>query len=145
MWPGVAIAWAGGVLSATLSHLLGGWLGPRLLRRLPDRIERSVRRFLRRQGFWSVIFIRLVPLGNFGMLNLVAGGLHVPRTSFVLGNMVGLLPGLLGLGMIVDRLRALLRNPSPINVALAGAVLLVVLGLAMLAKRRFRPEPERTP
>jgi uncharacterized membrane protein YdjX (TVP38/TMEM64 family) len=100
---------------------------------------------LQRQGFWSVIFIRLVPLGNFGMLNLVAGGLHVPRTSFVLGNMVGLLPGLLGLGMIVDRLRALLRDPSPTNVALAGVVLVVGGGLAVVAKRRFHPEPERNP
>ena len=145
MWPGVAIAWAGGVLSATLSHLLGGWFGPRLLRWLPERVEHSVRRFLRRQGFWSVIFIRLVPLGNFGVLNLVAGALHVPRTSFALGNMAGLLPGLLGLGMIIDRLRALLRDPSPTNVAVAGVVLVMVGGLAVLAKRRFRPEPERNP
>ncbi|HEX7597015.1 MAG TPA: VTT domain-containing protein, partial [Polyangia bacterium] len=145
MWPGVAIAWAGGVLSATLSHLLGGWFGPRLMRWMPEHIERSVRRFLRRQGFWSVIFIRLVPLGNFGMLNLVAGALRVPRKSFILGNMVGLLPGLLGLGMIVDRLRALLHDPSPTNVVLAGVVLLVVAGLVVLAKRRFRPEPESHP
>jgi uncharacterized membrane protein YdjX (TVP38/TMEM64 family) len=106
---------------------------------------RSVRRFLQRQGFWSVIFIRLAPLGNFGMLKLVAGALHVPHTSFTLGNMVGLLPGLLGLGMIVDRLRALLRDPNPINVVLAGVVLLAVLGLAVLVKRRFRPAPERNP
>lgn len=145
MWPGVAIAWAGGVLSGTVSHLLGGWFGPRLLPWLPDRIERSVRRFLHRQGFWSVIFIRLVPLGNFGMLNLVAGALHVSRTSFVLGNMVGLLPGLLGLGMIVGRLRSMFRDPNPTNVVLAGVVLLVVLGLAVLAKRRFRPRPEHSP
>jgi uncharacterized membrane protein YdjX (TVP38/TMEM64 family) len=115
------------------------------LRWLPERIERSVRRFLRRQGFWSVIFIRLVPLGNFGVLNLVVGALHVPRTSFVLGNMAGLLPGLLGLGMIIDRLRALLRDPSPTNVAVAGVVLVMVGGLAVLAQRRFRPEPERNP
>jgi phosphatidylserine/phosphatidylglycerophosphate/cardiolipin synthase-like enzyme/uncharacterized membrane protein YdjX (TVP38/TMEM64 family) len=145
MWPGVAIAWAGGVLSATLSHRLGGLFGPRLLRWLPARVELSVRRFMRRQGFWSVIFIRLVPLGNFGALNLAAGVLHVPLTAFVLGNMVGLFPGLLGLGIIFDRLRVLLRDPSPTNVALAGAVLLVVAGVAVLAKRRFRPEPERSP
>jgi uncharacterized membrane protein YdcZ (DUF606 family) len=59
--------------------------------------------------------------------------------------MVGLLPGLLGLSMIVDRLRALFRDPSPTNVVLAGVVLLLVLGLAVLAKRRFSPEPERNP
>jgi phospholipase D1/2 len=142
LWPGVPVAWAGGVLGAMLSHLVGGLLGPRLLRWLPERIELSVRRFLRRRGFWSVIFIRLVPLGNFGMLNLVAGALSVPRSSFMLGNMVGLLPGLLGLGFVIDRLGALLREPSPTNVILALAALAAVAGLAVLAKRRFRPERE---
>ncbi len=142
VWPGVAIAWAGGVLSATLSHLIGSMLGPRLLGWLPDRIERGVRRFLRRRGFWSVIFIRLVPLGDFGILNLVAGALQVPRTSFILGNMVGLLPGLLGLGMIVARLRALLSQPSPANAILAIIVVTAVVVLAVLAKRHFRPETE---
>jgi phospholipase D1/2 len=142
LWPGVPIAWLGGVFAATLSHGLGGLLGPRLLRWLPDRIERSVRRFLRRRGFWSVVFIRLVPLGSFGILNLVAGALRIPRTSFVLGNMVGLLPGLLGLGLIVDRLRALVREPSLVNVSVAVLALVGVVVLAVMAKRRFRPERE---
>ena len=86
-----------------------------------------------------MIFIRLVPVGDFGILNLVAGALRVPRLSFVLGNTVGLLPGLLGLGVIVDSMRALLRHPSPVNITVALLVLTAVLGLSILAKRHFRP------
>ncbi len=142
LWPGVPIAWLGGTVAATLSHAVGTRLGPRLLGWLPGRVERSVRSFLRRQGFWSVVFIRLLPVGNFAVLNLVAGAMHMPRTSFILGNLVGLLPGLLGLGVVVDRLRALVREPSPLNIAVALLALAVLVGAGVLAKRRFRPRQE---
>lgn len=140
LWPGVAIAWLGSLLSATLSHAAGKRLGPRVVGWLPSRVERSVRRFLARQSFWAVVFMRLVPLGNFGALNLAAGALNLPRRSFVLGNMVGLLPGLLGLGVLVGRVLALLRRPSTSNVIAFAGVVVAVVGLTFWLRRRYRPE-----
>ena len=80
-WPGVAIAWAGGVLSATLSHAVGLRLGDRALTWLPARLEKNLRRILTRRAFWSVVLMRLLPLGNFGALNILAGAVRVPRRS----------------------------------------------------------------
>lgn len=139
LWPGAAMAWVASVLGATLSHAIGRRLGPRVMAWLPERIESSVRRFLKRQAFWAVIFMRLVPIGNFGALNLVAGALKVPRRSFILGNMVGLLPGLCGLGVVVGRVVSLLRHPSFTNLLVTSGVVGGVTILAMLVKRRFRP------
>ncbi len=139
IWPGVAIAWMGSLLGAALSHDVGRRIGPRLLAWLPSRIEKSMRRFLQRQSFWAVVFMRLVPLGNFGALNLAAGAIGMSRRAFVLGNMVGLLPGLFGLGVIVNRTMALLCRPTLLNllvfIALAGAV----LGATLWMRRRYRP------
>jgi phosphatidylserine/phosphatidylglycerophosphate/cardiolipin synthase-like enzyme/uncharacterized membrane protein YdjX (TVP38/TMEM64 family) len=139
LWPGVVVAWAGGVLSATLSHTIGAALGQRAVAWIPERVGTSLRRFLTRQAFWSVVFMRLLPLGNFGALNTVAGAIKVPRRSFILGNMVGLLPGLIGLGVIVDRFLAVLRYPSAANVVVVVALVALLGWLGAMVRRRYAP------
>jgi phospholipase D1/2 len=139
LWPGVGIAWLGSLLSAVLSHALGHWGGPRIVAWLPDRIETGVRRFLKRQAFWAVVLMRLIPIGNFGALNMAAGAFRVPRRAFVFGNIVGMLPGLLGLGLVVGRVLAFLRRPTFENVVVAAVAAGGVTALTLYSKRRFRP------
>jgi phosphatidylserine/phosphatidylglycerophosphate/cardiolipin synthase-like enzyme/uncharacterized membrane protein YdjX (TVP38/TMEM64 family) len=139
MWPGIAIAWLGGVLSALVSHTLGGKFGPKVLAWLPKRLNATFRQLLTRRPFWSVVILRLIPVGNFAMSNLIAGAVNVPRRSFLLGNMVGLLPGLLGLGILIDRILASIRQPSTINILVMILVLALALGLSLSLKRRFSP------
>jgi phospholipase D1/2 len=137
LWPGIAVAWSGAVLSAVGSHAVGGRLGSKAVGWLSPRSQVGLRRFLGRRGFWSVILIRLLPVGNFGALNLLAGAVGVPRRAFILGNMVGLLPGLLGLGLFVNRAIEAVRNPSVVNVVAAAAIVGAGTVLGVLLKRRF--------
>ena len=137
LWPGVLVAWSGGLLGATLSHAIGGALGPRAVAWIPERLGGGLRRFITRQAFWSVVFMRLLPLGNFGALNTIAGAIKVPRRSFILGNMVGLLPGLVGLGVMVDRVLEMLRHPTLANVLVALALLGLIAWGGVLLRRRF--------
>ena len=139
MWPGVAIAWLGSLASATLSHALGNWGGPRIVGWLPERIEASLRRFLKRQPFWAVVLMRIIPIANFGVLNIAAGAFRIPRRAFVLGNMVGMLPGLLGLGVLISRVFELVRRPSPKNIVIVIVAAGVLTALAVYSKHRFRP------
>jgi len=136
LWPGVPVAWLGAVLGATLSHAVGVRWGQRAIGWIPARLSATLRRFLGRRPFWSVVLMRLLPVGNFGALNLLAGAFKIPRRSFVLGNAVGLLPGLLGLGVLVNRALAALRQPSALNVALALVVAAALASLGVLARRR---------
>lgn len=140
MWPGVPVAWLGSIAGASLSHWLGGRLGKAVLIWLPSRLERGMRRFLKRRSFWSVVLMRLLPLGNFGLLNLAAGAFQLPRRSFALGNAVGLLPGLLGLGVVVTRILAALRRPTPANVAISVSVVVGLTLLVLLVRRRYKPD-----
>jgi uncharacterized membrane protein YdjX (TVP38/TMEM64 family) len=138
-WPGIAIAWMGGLLGANLSHALGRLVGPRLVAWLPRGADKHLRRFVTRRPISSALLMRLAPVGNFGAFNLVAGAAGLPAKSFLVGNAVGLLPGLLGLGLVVDRVLATLRNPGPRNVAITiGAVALVGVTF-LVAKRRVLP------
>ena len=136
-WPGIPVVWIGAVLGATLSHAVGLRWGTRVMRWLPGRVESNLRRLLRERAFWTVVFMRLLPVGNFGALNLLAGAFKIPRRSFVLGNIAGMAPGLLGLGVFVERARAALRHPSPLNVAVALAVAALTTVLTMVLKRRL--------
>ena len=144
-WPGVPVAWLGAVLAATFSHAVGMRWGTGVMRWLPGKVEGNLRRLLRERAFWTVVFMRLLPVGNFGALNLLAGAFKIPRRSFVLGNIVGMAPGLLGLGVFVDRARAALRHPSPLNVTIALVVAVLTTVLTMVLKRRLLGAGRRTP
>ena len=72
-----------------------------------------------------------------GALNVLAGAFKIPRRSFILGNAVGLLPGMLGLGVLVNRALAALRHPSLANMGAVVAVAVMVTTLAIVARRRF--------
>ena len=137
LWPGLLVAWWGATLGALGSHAIGARVGRRALDRLPQRPVARVRRFLRRRGFWSIVLVRMLPVGNFGLSNLLAGAIGVPRRAFLFGNLVGLLPGLLGLGVLVDRARAAIRDPSLLNVVIAVVVLLLGVGVGVLLKHRL--------
>lgn len=150
-WPGVAIAWSGGLLGAMVSHAIGRRLGPRVVAWLPRRGEKGVPRFLERQSFWAVVCMRVVPLGNFGALNLAAGALGIRRRSFILGNMVGLLPGLCGLGVAVNRTAVLLYKPTPLNVVAFVMIVGGMVATSLWVRRRYkagqrpRGRPSSTP
>jgi uncharacterized membrane protein YdjX (TVP38/TMEM64 family) len=136
-WPGIAVAWAGATAGAMASHACGRWIGPRILSWLPDRSQAALRRFAGKRSFWSVVLVRLLPVGNFGVLNLLAGAIGVQRRSFLLGNMVGLLPGLLGLGIFADRAIEAVRHPSVVNIAVVALVVAVGIASGILLKRRL--------
>src|SRR5262249_15647861 len=75
-----------------------GWVeGPRLER---------VRERLRRRGIAAVAGLRLVPVGNFSLVNIAVATLGVPFRAYMLGNLLGQLPSLLLLTFLLDRVRA---------------------------------------
>ena len=139
LWPGIAVAWTGGLIGAVVSHAVGGLLGPRALAWLPSRAQTALRRVVPRRAFWSIVLIRLSPVGNFGAFNLMAGALGVARTPFILGIMVGLLPGLLGLGVLIDRVLVSVRSPTATHIVAAIAVL--GAGAFIVKAVRRKPPP----
>jgi membrane protein YqaA with SNARE-associated domain len=81
------------------------WLEqPRLLR---------IRRQLRRRGILAVIAARLLPVGNFTLINITAGALGIRFRDYLIGNAIGLLPGVLALTVFADRIGATLRHRRP--------------------------------
>jgi uncharacterized membrane protein YdjX (TVP38/TMEM64 family) len=111
----------GALASASLSYAIGRLLGRAPLRRLTGTRFHRLSAPIRRRGFRTIVTARLLPLGNFTAINLIAGALHVPFRAYLLGNLIGLLPGVLGLSLLASGLQRALHKPTALNVALLSA------------------------
>jgi phospholipase D1/2 len=117
-WPaGVAWAWVGSVVAAALNHTFGRWFARKVLQRWRSE-GMWLRGQLRRRGNVAVALSRLVPVGNFFAMNMVAGALRVPLGPFLLNTAVALLPALFTLAIFTEQVRRALRQPGTINVFL---------------------------
>lgn len=146
---GAAYALLSGVVSACSFYWLGRLLGHVPLDYLRGPRMSKLRADLRRRGFHATVAARLFPLGNFTAINLLAGALYVPFKDFFLGNLLGLLPGVLGTALCARQLERLLRKPSMIHALLLVVCIvgwsasLWLLG-RVLADRPSRPLTKRS-
>ena len=101
-WLGAVYTLIGAALGASISYGLGRHLGHEALCRFAgERVNRFSQRLARR-GVLAIVFIRLVPVAPFAIANMVAGMTHVRLRDFVLGTVLGMLPGLALIGFSVD-------------------------------------------
>ncbi len=83
----------GATAGATAAFLLARYLFRDAVRsRLGARLE-NMNRELETRGFNYLLFLRLVPLFPFFLINLGAGLTRVPLRTFVLATMAGIIPG----------------------------------------------------
>jgi uncharacterized membrane protein YdjX (TVP38/TMEM64 family) len=134
-WLGFAYALTGTLLSATVTYGLGHLLGRRWVRRLAGaRLNRLSQRLAQR-GVLAIMAVRIVPVAPFTIVNLVAGASHIRFRDFLIGTIIGMLPGLLGLTVFMDRLVATIRDPGPTGIAVMALVAIGILAAAVTLRR----------
>jgi uncharacterized membrane protein YdjX (TVP38/TMEM64 family) len=80
-------------LGATLAFLVTRYLlRDVVLNRFGAKLE-GMNRELEERGFSYLLFLRLVPLFPFFLINLAAGLTRLPLRTFFLGTMLGIIPG----------------------------------------------------
>ncbi len=109
---GFGYALAGALLAASLTFALGRAIGRHPVRRLAGRRVNAVRRRLSEHGLWAMTLLRLLPVAPFTLVNLVAGTARIRFRDFLLGSLLGMLPGTALLAAFGDRLGAWLRRPD---------------------------------
>lgn len=135
-WVGTLLVVVGATAGATGAFLWGRHLGRDAVARLTgDRFDR-VDAWLHDRGLLAVLYVRLVPLLPFNLLNPVAGVTGVTLRDYVVGTAVGIVPGTFAfaaLGGTFD---------DPTSPTFLGALaLLVVLAVgAPLVDRRVRSD-----
>ncbi len=134
-WLGLLYALAGSWLSALAVFGLGRWMGRATVRRFAGSLINRLSRRLSEKGLLAVITLRIVPVAPFSVINLIAGVSEIRWRDFALGSLVGMLPGVIAVVLLADRIAASLRNPEPGQVfLLLGTIALVGLGLVGLRR-----------
>lgn len=137
---GSLYATGGTLLSAAVSYGIGQWLGRATVQRmLGPRINRLSRRIAKR-GILAMIVVRMLPIAPFTVVNIVAGTSHIRLRDYMVGTLLGMLPGILMTVTFVHHLAEAIRNPSAGTIAVlatvATSIIVVAIGLQKLLKRK---------
>lgn len=90
---GTLYAVSAATIGATLAFLVTRYLlRDTILDRFGPKLE-GLNRELEARGFNYLLFLRLVPLFPFFLINLAAGITRLPLRTFVLGTAIGIIPG----------------------------------------------------
>ncbi len=135
-WWGGLYAFLGMTASAMCTFWIGRLLGHRLIDRLAGSRVYHVSRTLASKGVLAVVTVRILPIAPFSIVNAVAGASHITARDFLLGTMIGELPGLLSLALFVDQIQETIRHPGPGSLVLLAA-LAIVIGLGIVGLRRW--------
>jgi uncharacterized membrane protein YdjX (TVP38/TMEM64 family) len=127
----------GALTSAATTYAIGRLVGRFRPRWLTGPRTARVHQQLQRRGTLAVIAARLLPVGNFSVINIIAGALGIPFGKYMLGNAIGLLPGVLALTIFADRLGAALRKPQARNFIVLAVVAVILSALMWSLRRRM--------
>jgi phospholipase D1/2 len=134
LW-GNVYALLGWILSAAEGYFLGHLIGETNLHRLAGERLGHLIDSVQHHGFLTVLALRIVPLAPFTLVNMFIGASGIQCRDFVLGSLVGRVPGILTMALFGVQIENALRDPGLLNFALLGAV---VIALPWLFARLFR-------
>jgi len=123
---GIALTWAGAMLGAALSFALARWLGRGFVRLvLSEARFQRLAQIVPRPG--TLLYVRLVPLISFNLVNYAAGLMGVSWWTFLWTTALGILPLTVAMVLLGG---AMLRAPLWLWAAIAAALLLLWLAVA---------------
>lgn len=133
-WLGILYGGAGTVTSGLVMFFVGGRLGREALyRMLGERWRHGLER-VRKRGLLAVVTFRLLPVVPFTLVNLAAGASGIRFVDFLVGTAIGMLPGLVLLSIMGDRIARILAEPSASDVAILILCVAALIGLAVAAQ-----------
>ena len=142
-WVGTAIVVAAASVGATLAFLSARYLfADAARRRMGPTLQRLARGF-EQDAFNYILFVRLVPVFPFWLMNLVPAFTPVPARTFFTATLIGILPGTFVFANVGESLariespRDLVGRQTLFALALLGAMSLVPIVLKKLRTRKM--------
>jgi uncharacterized membrane protein YdjX (TVP38/TMEM64 family) len=137
-WLGMLYSMLGATLSAVFVYGIGREVGRDAVRRVAGRRINDLSRRIAKRGLLAMLFVRIVPIAPFSIINLVAGASHLGFRDFLIGTILGLAPGTVLISFFVDRIVAAVRHPGPVTFALLALVAGVAIGGTLAIRARLR-------
>jgi uncharacterized membrane protein YdjX (TVP38/TMEM64 family) len=147
---GVLLNWLGASIGAVLAYLLARSLGTDAVHRLLGRRASRLDALTNAHGFTTVLRLRLFPVVPFNLLNFASGLAGVRLRDYVLGTLLGLIPGTAVYTYFADALlagAAGARREALARLLIAGGLLVLLSFLPALARKagwlKIGPETTR--
>jgi phospholipase D1/2 len=128
----------GATLSAALTFAIGRRIGRETVRKLAGQRVNDLSRRLAKRGLVTIAFVRMLPIAPFSIVNVVAGASHIRWSDFLLGTVIGLLPGIVTMSFFIDRAIAAIRDPDAGSLVLLAVAVALIVALVTALRRMLR-------
>lgn len=132
-WPGFALGLAASVISAALDFGWARGVGQATVQRMIAGRLARIDRFLGKNPFQASLMLRLLPIGNNVLINVVSGVSGMSAAKFLLGSAIGYIPQTIIFALVGTGTR--LGLASELGLAIGLFVASAALGLALLRRR----------
>jgi len=145
LWVGTAIILFSATLGATLVFLAARYvLAEAVSRRMGTRIKRLMSEF-QRNDFNYLLFLRLVPLFPFWLINLALAFTPIKVHTYVLATLIGIIPGALVFANLGQSLGQIESTDQLLSFRTMSAFMLLgIFALVPIVVKKYRsPKKER--
>ena len=144
-WAAFAYAQLGVVLAAFCGYVIGTLVSRETVRQMAGPRIHRLTRLLRRRGLLAVTLVRLVPVAPFIVVNVVMGAARIRLHHYIVGTVLGMLPGMLATTVLGDQLTAAISEPARAHFWIGATVLLTLAIIAFAAKKLASESSPRVP
>lgn len=145
---GLVYATLGTLTSSMVSYWVGRRLGRDALMRYGGRHLKGMSRYLAKRSIRTMTLINLLPLAPFTLTNMMAGAFHLRFRDYMLGSLLGILPGLAAVTLLGSQLGELVtaENRGELLWSLGGLALGIglLVGLRIISQRRASRQKARS-
>jgi phospholipase D1/2 len=134
---GALLAMAGSMAAALATYGIGQYLGRASVERLSGGSVHRLSERLARRGILTVVAVRIIPVAPFTVINLFAGASRIRLRDYVIGTLIGMMPGVAAMAVFAEGILALLRNAGLRHFLVVALALAFIVGLTLLARRLF--------
>lgn len=131
---GIVYSLVGMLLGSTVTYAAGRLLGERIAKRLLGVRLNRIRQRIVAKGVISVAAVRLVPVAPFAVINFAAGASQIKLFDYLLGTLLGLVPGIAVLSFLSNQAIEAVTKPTVANITFAGLGILAWFALVIGAQ-----------
>ncbi len=99
-------------MGAAVTYAIGRFLGQDFVRKIAGAKWRRLEQKIRQTGIVAVTTLRLLPIAPFTVVNIISGAFKVPLRDYILGSLLGLLPGILITNLFAHQFTSAIRDPG---------------------------------
>ncbi len=134
---GSIYATLGSIAGALVTYALGRLLGQDFVRKIAGAKWQRLEKKIGQTGVMAVAALRLLPIAPFAVVNIVSVAFKVPLADYILGSLIGLVPGVLITNFFAHQFNSAIRDPGIGTFLILAALILITIAGSVWLKRRL--------